>query len=145
MSTRRGEVSPTASGSAASSTSKSPMRPVNVPERSDSLISAEARPAIRLAPVRLCTGVIPAPSRIEASRVVVVVFPLVPVMSTQPRGSPSTIEDTNAGSIPRATRPGSVDPPPNLRIRLADPSAFPMSRADPVLIPITPVYQNKVK
>jgi hypothetical protein len=73
----------------------------------------------RFAPVELFTARTPALCRILEIMRVVVVFPLVPVIAADPRGSLREISVSTPGATLRATTPGTVDPPPLPSVLLA--------------------------
>src|SRR3712207_9274428 len=74
---------------------------------------------MRLAPVELFPALRPAVWRIFEPVRVVLVLPLVPVIATEPSRSRRESFVTTLGSTVRATTPGTVEPPPVRRVRLA--------------------------
>src|SRR3990172_9460564 len=87
------------------------------PDQSAASTSAEPTPRIMFDPARLATTRSPHALAMLLMKRAVVVFPFVPVTSTQPWPSSAASSATRWGSIRSATSPGRAVPPPSRKRR----------------------------
>ncbi len=99
----------------ASSSSRTAMSALRRPLTGSSPSIEEMTPRVKLLPVGLVNTLRPWARRTATSILVVVVFPLVPLTTTMPRGTSARACARKPGSTRSATSPGSAEPPPRSR------------------------------